>query len=157
MAATSRTGGAPLRSFSTRPGSIIRTVSGFARLLAGSATRPFSAAVFGAAFLAAHGAFAFEGRYVAGDRAYRQELTIKKRADGRFDVTAVVGTGDCSGVVDARGATDNDTLKAEAKFDGGTCVLKLRRTNTGVSVKAENCDFFHGASCEFDGDYRKRR
>ena len=48
--------------------------------------------VFGAAFLAAYGAFAFEGRYVAGDKAYRGELTITKRADGRFDVTAVVGT-----------------------------------------------------------------
>ena len=108
------------------------------------------------AFLAAHGAFAFEGRYVAGDRAYRQELTIKKRADGRFDVTAVVGTEGCSGFIDARGAADGDMLKAEAGFDGGTCVLTLRRTRTGVRVEAENCESFHGASCEFDGDYRKR-
>jgi hypothetical protein len=116
-----------------------------------------SAVLFGAAFLAAHGAFAFEGRYVAGDRAYRQDLTIKKRADGRFDVTAVVGTEGCTGLVDARGAADGDMLKAEAEFDGGICVLKLRRTKTGVGVQAENCEFFHGASCEFDGDYRKRR
>ena len=115
-----------------------------------------SAVLFGAAFLAAHGAFAFEGRYVAGDKAYRQDLTIKKLPDGRFDVTAVVGTEGCSGLVDASGAADGDMLKAEAGFDGGTCVLKLRRTKTGVSVQAENCDFFHGASCEFDGDYRKR-
>ena len=115
-----------------------------------------SAVAFGAAFLAAHGAFAFEGRYVAGDRAYRQELTIKKRADGRFDVTAVVGTEGCSGFIDARGAADGDMLKAEAEFDGGTCVLTLRRTKTGVRVEAENCESFHGASCEFDGDYRKR-
>jgi hypothetical protein len=116
-----------------------------------------SAVLFGAGLLAAHGAFAFEGRYVAGDRAYRQELTIKKRADGRFDITAVVGTEGCSGLVDARGAADGDMLKAEAEFDGGTCVLALRLTKTGVNVQAQNCDFFHGASCEFDGDYRKRR
>jgi hypothetical protein len=115
-----------------------------------------SAVVFGAAFLAAHGAFAFEGRYVAGDRAYRQELTIKKRGDGRFDVTAVVGTEGCSGLVDARGAADGGIMKAEAEFDGGTCVLTLRRTKTGVRVEAENCESFHGASCEFDGDYRRR-
>ena len=62
-----------------------------------------SAVAFAAAFLAAHGAFAFEGRYVAGDKAYRQELEIKKRADGGFDLTAVVGTEGCSGYVDARG------------------------------------------------------
>jgi hypothetical protein len=115
-----------------------------------------SAVVFGAAFLAAHGAFGFEGRYVAGDRAYRQELTVKKRADGRFDVTAVVGTEGCSGLVDARGAAEGETLKAEAEFDGGTCDLMLRRTRTGVRVQEENCESFHGASCEFDGDYRKR-
>ena len=115
-----------------------------------------SAVAFGAAFLAAHDAFAFEGRYVAGDRAYRQELTIKKRADGRFDVTAVVGTQGCSGFIDARGAADGDIMKAEAEFDGENCVLTLRRIKTGVRVEAENCESFHGASCEFDGDYRKR-
>jgi hypothetical protein len=115
------------------------------------------AAGLGAALVAAHGAFAFEGRYVAGDKTYRQELTIKKRADGRFDVTAVVGTEGCAGLVEARGAAGGDTLKAESKFDGGTCVLAVRRTKTGVSVQADNCEFFHGASCEFDGDYRKRR
>jgi hypothetical protein len=113
--------------------------------------------LFGAATLAAHGAFAFEGHYVAGDRAYRQELTIKKRADGRFDVSAVVGTEGCTGLVDARGAVEGDALKAEAGFEGGTCVLAVRRTKTGVSVHTRNCQFFHGASCDFDGDYRKRR
>jgi hypothetical protein len=113
-------------------------------------------AICAGAFLAAHGAFAFEGHYVAGDTAYGQELTIKKRADGRFDVTAVVGTEGCSGFIDARGAADGYLLKAEAEFDGGTCVLTLRRTKTGVRVEAENCESFHGASCEFDGDYRKR-
>jgi hypothetical protein len=116
-----------------------------------------SAAVFGAAFLAAHAALAFEGRYVAGDKAYRQDLTITKRADGGFDVTAVVGTEGCSGLIDARGAAHGDMLKAEAGFEGGTCVLALRRTKSGVKVQAENCASFHGASCEFDGDYRKRR
>jgi hypothetical protein len=36
-----------------------------------------SAVAFAAAFLAADGALAFEGRYVAGDKAYRQELEIR--------------------------------------------------------------------------------
>jgi len=115
------------------------------------------ALVFGAACLAAHGAVAFEGRYVGGDRNYRQELTIKKRADGRFDVTAVVGTEGCSGLVEARGGAGGDALKATAAFDGGTCVLTLRHAKSGVSVHTENCEFFHGAACDFDGDYRRRR
>jgi hypothetical protein len=67
------------------------------------------------------GAFAFEGRYVAGDKSYRQELTIRKRADGRFNVTAVVGTEGCSGIIEnAVGAADGDTLKAKGEEDDET-------------------------------------
>ena len=116
-----------------------------------------SAIALAATLLAAHGAFAFEGRYVAGDKTYRQNLTVKKRAGGGFDVAAAVGTGGCAGEVEAQGVADGDTLKAEARFDGGICVLSLRRRKAGVSLTADNCTFFHGASCDFDGDYRKRR
>jgi hypothetical protein len=118
-----------------------------------------SAFVFGATFLAAQAALAFEGRYVAGSKDYRQELTITKRADGRFNVTAVVGTEGCSGLVaDALGAADGDTLKAEAKEDSFTCVLVIHRTKKGVSVEeGDGCLNFHGPSCEVVGDYRKRR
>ncbi|HZZ61809.1 MAG TPA: hypothetical protein VFE63_11630 [Roseiarcus sp.] len=118
-----------------------------------------SALAFGAAILAAEAAFAFEGRYAAGDKSYRQELTIAKRADGRFNVTAVVGTEGCSGIIDnAVGAADGDMLKAEGKEGDETCVLVLRRTKQGVSLDEEDgCIDFHGPSCEFSGDYRKRR
>jgi hypothetical protein len=118
-----------------------------------------SALVFSAAFFAAQGALAFEGRYVAGSKDYRQELTIARHADGRFNVTAVVGTEGCSGMVaDAIGAADGDTLKAEAKEDNYTCVLVIRRTKKGVSVEeGDGCLNFHGPSCEVAGDYRKRR
>ena len=51
---------------------------------------------------------------MAGDKAYPQELVIKKRADGGFDLTAVVGTEGCSGYVDARAAANGDALRAEA-------------------------------------------
>ena len=117
------------------------------------------ALAFGAAIPAAEAAFAFEGRYVAGDKSYRQELTIKRRADGRFNVTAVVGTEGCSGIVDnAVGAADGDTLKAEGREDNETCVLVIRRTKNGVGVEEDDyCVDFHGVSCDFSGDYRKRR
>lgn len=116
-----------------------------------------SVAALAAMLLAPQGVFAFEGRYVGGDSAYRQELTIKKRAGGGFDVTAVVGTEGCTGLVEARGGAAGDALKAKATFDGGICVLSLRRTKSGVTMQTENCDFFHGAACDFDGAYRRRR
>jgi hypothetical protein len=115
------------------------------------------AAALGAALLAAGAAAAFEGRYVAGSKAYSQELRITKRADGRFGVTADVATRGCAGEVEAVGAGDGDTLKAEAKFDNETCALTLRRTRKGVSVEEDHCLPFHGAACEFSGDYRKKR
>ncbi len=61
---------------------------------------------FGAALLAADCAFAFEGRYVGGDKSYQKAITIAKRADGRFNVEAVVGMRGCSGLVRALGATE---------------------------------------------------
>ena len=116
-----------------------------------SQSEAISALAFVAAILAADGAFAFEGRYIAGDKSYRQELTIGKRADGRFNVTAVVGTEGCWGIVDnAVGAADGDTLKAESKEDNETCVLVIRRTKNGVSLEGDDhCIDFHGSSCEF--------
>jgi hypothetical protein len=115
--------------------------------------------VFCAASLAAEAASAFEGRYIGGSKDYRQELVIKRLADGHFNVTAVVGTEGCSGFVsDARGAVDGDLLKAEAKEDKYTCVLEVRRTMKGVSVKEGDGGLaFHGPSCEVSGDYRKKQ
>jgi hypothetical protein len=114
-------------------------------------------AAFGAALFAAGAAAAFEGRYVAGSKAYSQELRITKRPDGRFDVTADVATRGCAGEVEAAGASEGDTLRAEAKFENETCALTLRRTRKGVSVEEDHCLPFHGAACEFSGDYRKKR
>ena len=76
-----------------------------------------------------------------------------------FNVTAVVGTEGCSGIVEnAVGVADGDMLKAEGKQDNETCVLVLYRRKKGVSLEeAGNCTYFHGASCEFSGDYRKKR
>jgi hypothetical protein len=153
-------------------GILVADVVGYCRLAGADETRcvvrqwralmlksAICAIVFGAAFLAAHGAFAFEGRYVGGDRTYLQELTIKKSADGGFDVSAFVGKKGCAGSVDASGSAEGDTLKAEAENEvhGGTCVLTLRRTKTGLRVQEDNCIEFHGASCDFEGVYRKRR
>jgi len=101
----------------------------------------------------------FAGRYVAGSKAYSQGLEITKRPDGSFDVRADVGTQGCTGWIVARGAADGEKLKAQAKTDdNATCVLELRRTNKGVRVdEGDNCSYFHGFSCEFNGDYREKR
>ncbi len=116
------------------------------------------AAAVVAALLPASGAAAstFEGTYVAGSKSYAQELRITKRADGRLDVKAEVGARACTGEVEASGTADGDVLKAEARDGNETCTLTLRRTKKGLRVEEDNCSLFHGAACEFSGDYRKR-
>ena len=102
----------------------------------------------------------FAGRYVAGSKAYSQEIRYKPSLpNGSFAISAVVGTQGCAGSIDARAAADGENLKAQAKTDdNATCILELRRTNKGIRVdEGENCSYFHGFSCEFTGDYRKKR
>jgi hypothetical protein len=55
-----------------------------------------------------------------------------------------------------RGAAIGDMLRAEA-LEGKTCILPISRTKRGVRVQPENCESFHGPSCDFEGNYRKRR
>ncbi|WP_144259664.1 hypothetical protein [Methylocystis sp. ATCC 49242] len=110
----------------------------------------------------ASGAAAFEGRYAGGVKSkatkeYSRSLDIKRRANGDFRVEAVVGTPDCTGVFDGVGAAGGDALAASQKEDNETCTLTIRRTKKGVSVEEDSrCLYFHGASCEFSGDYRKK-
>ena len=114
------------------------------------------ALALGAALLTASGAPAFEGRYIAGSKSYVQELRVAKQADGRFKIEADVATPGCAGEVEAIGASQGDVLTGTAAFDTEKCTLTLRRTKKGVSVEEDNCLPFHGAACEFSGDYRKR-
>jgi hypothetical protein len=101
----------------------------------------------------------FAERYAAESKGFSQELEINKLPDGSFDINAVVGNQGCAGSIVARGAADGDNLKAQAKTDNNaTCILELRRTKKGVSVdEGDNCSYFHGASCDFTGDYREKR
>ncbi|MGJ0392804.1 MAG: hypothetical protein ACR650_08625 [Methylocystis sp.] len=101
-------------------------------------------------------ASAFEGRYVAGSKSYSQEIEIKKSGDGGYSVEASVATRGCTGEFDGAGAVAGDLLRATAVLEKESCTLILRRKKKGVSVEEENCLPFHGASCEFSGDYRKR-
>jgi hypothetical protein len=102
------------------------------------------------------GASAFEGRYLAGSKSYSQEIEIKKSGDGSYNVEASVATRACAGEFNGAGPVTGDILRATAELEKDRCTLILRRTKTGVSVEEENCLPFHGAACDFTGDYRKR-
>ena len=125
-------------------------------MMSPATTAPARAIALGAALLAADGAAAFEGHYIAGSKSYVQELRVAKQADGRFRIEADVATPGCAGEVEAFGALQGDMLKATAAFDTENCTLTLRRKKKGVSVEEDHCLPFHGAACEFSGDYRKR-
>jgi hypothetical protein len=103
---------------------------------------------------------AFEGRYRAGGGGYNQELTIKKRSAGSYDVVLVVGTEGCSGYFEGIGAIKGAELAATSPPPADPddkCVIDVSRHGAALDVTESGCVSFHGASCEFTGRYKKRR
>jgi hypothetical protein len=101
---------------------------------------------------------AFEGRYRAGWRDYRQELTIKRQDAGRYGVELVVGTEGCSGYFEGIGRVEGATLIARSPPPADPedkCVVSISRNGRKLEVSEDHCTW-HGASCEFAGTYNKR-
>jgi hypothetical protein len=101
---------------------------------------------------------AFEGRYRAGDKSYRQELTIKNQGADSYHVEFVVGTEGCSGYFEGTGRLKGAALAVTMPPPPDPlerCTVSISRKGSGLEVTEDDCTM-HGASCEFAGTYRKR-
>jgi hypothetical protein len=101
---------------------------------------------------------AFEGRYRAGDKTYRQNLTIKKQGADSYHVEFVVGTEGCSGYFEGTGRVQGATLVVGMPPPPDPlerCTVSILRKGSKLEVKEDDCTM-HGASCEFAGTYKKR-
>jgi hypothetical protein len=102
---------------------------------------------------------AFEGRYRAGSQGYRQDLTIKRRDADSYNVELGVGTEGCSGYLDGIGRVEGATLVVRSPPPADPddkCVVAISRKGVKLDVTEDNCNYWHGASCEFSGIYKKR-
>ena len=37
------------------------------------------------------------------------------------------------------------------------CKIKIKFNKNGAEVAEEGCSYYHGAACEFDGNYKKKK
>lgn len=106
-------------------------------------------------FLAiATSALAFEGAYTGVYDG--QSLKISKNSANRYSLSFEVSVPGCLGDVKLKGKAKGKSLIAVIKEDDNICTFTVTRTSSGVRVKEDNCFYYHGASCEFQGEYNLR-
>lgn len=102
-------------------------------------------------------AMAFEGRYLNKRGGMEQEATITRRPGGDYKVVLDVAVRGCIGSFEGVGVSRKDSLLAQAHDpDDGGCKITIRKTRNGIAVKEDACSYWHGAACEFSGNYRKK-
>jgi len=98
-------------------------------------------------------AHAFEGRY----RTLGGSMTIRPAGAGVLKVDIEIGSRSCVGVISARGRPQGDRLVAEAKEYDDICRLDIRRRGRALTItESGSCAHFHGANCNYSGDYTPR-
>lgn len=104
---------------------------------------------------------AFEGTYTAGSGRHVSMTIIKRISEGAYRVTVEVGEPGCAGRVEARAVLSNGilmTTRGRVPGPGAEvadiCKMTIERTPSGIRIGEEECSFFHGARCGFDGAYR---
>ena len=102
---------------------------------------------------------AFEGEYRAGTQRYQQTMTIKKAGADGYSVELVVGARGCTGYFDGVGRVETGRLIAKSPPPAeplDKCVVSISRKGSKLDVTTEDCNYWHGGSCEFRGLYGKR-
>jgi hypothetical protein len=106
--------------------------------LAGAAKAPTKKNAFGK----------YEGRW--------GEFTLEERAGGKAHLDFSVGLPGCAGAIEGDGVLEGRTFTLVAPVENQENPCRLKITfGKKATVETEGCTHFHGASCEFDGDYRR--
>ena len=87
------------------------------------------------------------------------EMEIKNATNG-FEVFLVVaktaGGADCSGSMGSTtGPMIGNTLTITDKEDDKICTVRVKFSGDTAEVEEENCAYFHGAACGFDGTLKR--
>ena len=101
-------------------------------------------------------AMAFEGHYLNKRGGMEQEATITRRPGGDYKVVLDVAVRGCTGAFEGVGAKIKGGLLAQNHAPDDACKITIRKTRNGIAVKEDACSYWHGAACEFSGNYRKK-
>lgn len=95
--------------------------------------------------------------YFGTYRGTMGEFTLESRG-GKAHLDFGVGLPGCSGAIEGDGAIKDNVFTYTTKVEGQEEPCTLTITFSGksaASVESEHCGYFHGASCEFDGEYKR--
>ena len=85
------------------------------------------------------------------------EIAISCSRSGACHVDMKVSGDQCGGSVGGDAVAHGNTMRM-SHFNpayGGSCVLLILRTASGVAVTERNCMPYHGMQCDFEGQFRK--
>lgn len=88
-----------------------------------------------------------------GEESWR-EMEIKPAPTG-FDVQLIVFTAGCIGEIKGSGTLSGNTLTLMNNDDDQVCTITVKFAGNTAEVNEQNCSFYHGAACEFDGILKK--
>jgi hypothetical protein len=110
------------------------------------------AILFSVLSLFAHNIFAagLNGDY----EAKNSTLHIEAADNSKLTFNMTTANADCTGEIPTASATLSGN---SATFNGeNACVLRIDFNNEQATVHEENCTFYHGMRCAFDGVYAKK-
>ena len=83
-------------------------------------------------------------------------FTLEERPQGKAHIDFSIGLPGCAGAIDGDGVVEERkfTLVAPIENQEDPCRLTITFGKKAV-VETERCSSFHGASCDFDGEYEK--
>jgi hypothetical protein len=89
---------------------------------------------------------------------YMGELTLAPRA-GKIHLEFLIGIPGCTGSIEGDGKLEKNVFTYSVPVEGqdDPCVLTITFDRRNATVASEHCSYFHGATCEFDGKYRRTR
>ena len=98
----------------------------------------------------------------APKRVYRRQdgsadVELARLADGSLHAHLDTGGHDCAGGVSGPLVGTGDTLVMSRTDENGGCALVISRTGGGLSVIEQACGDWHGAACDFNGNYPPAR
>ena len=85
------------------------------------------------------------------------DIELARLADRSLHAHLDTGGRDCAGGVSGPLVGSGDTLVMSRTDESGRCALVISRTGSGLSVIEQACGDWHGAACDFNGNYPPAR
>jgi hypothetical protein len=88
------------------------------------------------------------------------DLVVKPNVNGYHATLATAWANGCTGNVEGDAVLTDSTLKITGNDSDADaiCTINIKFSGKKASIEdSENCNYYHGASCDFYGDLKKKK